>query len=252
MQKYFLLLILICQSSFSKVSIPYQIGSSSVVINYYNKGTDYNFIHLHNNETTSLQAGLKTLKICNASLISLEHSGKRNIEFLLNNKKYCFDPNRIYTDKGIAKTLTSCSHYNKQAAQLIKKFADKVLSLIKNKQPIIALHNNKYYSIKNYYPRMNMAKDAKRFYKNPNQNFRNFYFVTHDSDYKLFKKLGFNVVLQNNKSVTDDGSLSVALADQEYFNVESGYNKLSQQVNMISTICRNKEYLWQIKRSDLK
>ena len=56
--------------------------------------------------------------------------------------------------------------------------------------------------------------------------------VTQVSDYLRLKMKGFNGVLQK-PSATDDGSLSVLMAKNEYINVEAGYDQLSEQIKML-------------------
>lgn len=216
------------------------LGDTVVKINQHQQGKGNSYIHLHSNETTALKAAHRVINYCGGYLISLEHNGGRNISFHLNKKKYTFDPNRIFTQTGIRKSLTKLSHYNSQAAQEITKLSNKIMHLIPDKQSIIAVHNNRYYSMKDYYPGASMSKEAKLIYKNPKQYYRNFYFVTTQKNYDTFKSLGFNVVLQNNRAASDDGSLSVALSNREYVNVEAGYTQLHQQIKMLKATCRPK------------
>lgn len=230
-----LLIALNCLSHAAQTSI--KLGDKRVVIQVINQGRGNNFVHLHNNETTALRAAKSVLRSCGGTLISLRHPGRRNISFRLNKKKYVFDPNRIFTNRGIRRTLTQLSRYDKQAAAEVGKLARKIRQLIPGGGKVVAVHNNSGYSMKNYYPKGSMRNDAKRIFKAPKRYYRNFYFVTSASNFNKFKKLGFNVVLQNNASVTDDGSLSVAMRHRNYINVEAGYGQLSEQINMLKATC---------------
>ena len=53
--------------------------------------------------------------------------------------------------------------------------------------------------------------------------------------YEKFKNLGYNTVLQNNATMTDDGSLSVLAGQQNipYVNVEAQHGHLEEQVEML-------------------
>jgi hypothetical protein len=146
-------------------------------------------------------------------------------------KRYEFDPNRIFTDKGIKKTLTQFGSYSPQAHKEVSKLAHKIKQLLP-KGKVIAVHNNAAYSLKDYLPGHDLACDAQAMHKNPDKYYRNFYLVTRSTDFLRIKMNGYNGVLQK-PSARDDGSLSVLLAKSEYINVEAGYDQLSEQIKML-------------------
>lgn len=78
-------------------------------------------------------------------------------------------------------------------------------------------------------------KDAADAYINPHQDPNNFYYVTDSSLFAAIKKGGYNVVLQNAATVTDDGSLLVWCGRKgiRYVNVETEQGQLDQQVTML-------------------
>lgn len=208
------------------------VGDKSVVIKeIIGKKEGKTYVHVHHNEQTALKAAKTVVKTDGGHVITLVHSGGRNIVFNLNNTRYEFDPNRIYTDNGIKKTLTQYSTYSPEAHREVKKLADKIKELLP-KGKVVAVHNNSSYSLKNYLPGHDMAKEAKVVYMSPKNYYRNFYLVTRLSDYARLKLAGFNGVLQK-KNATDDGSLSVYLAKREYINVEAGYDQLLEQIKML-------------------
>lgn len=127
--------------------------------------------------------------------------------------------------------MTQYSYYTPEAHQEVKKLADRIKALLPEGK-VIAVHNNSSYSLKDYLPGHELAKDAKALYMNPDNYFRNFYLVTKLSDYLRLKMQGFNGVLQK-PSATDDGSLSVYLAKRDYINVEAGYDQLAEQIKML-------------------
>lgn len=209
---------------------PVMIGHTKVnIIKYSGRGKT--LIHLHENEITALAAAKLFIAQKGGALITLKHSGKRNIVFYLKKVRYEFDPNRIFTPQGIKKTLRQYSTYSPAAHREVNKLANKIKRLLP-KGKVIAVHNNKDYSIREYFPHHAMAADAKALHYRPNSNYRNFYFVTDKKEYNRLKKLKFNVALQANKA-TDDGSLSYYLAKKNYINIESGYGQLSSQLKML-------------------
>ncbi|MDI9819727.1 MULTISPECIES: protein tyrosine phosphatase [unclassified Legionella] len=224
-----LLLILINSLVYAE-NYPVKLGTTQVII-LKQAGRGKTFIHLHQNETTALQAAKTYINREGGTLITLKHTGERNIVFYLKHVRYEFDPNRIFTDVGIKKTLSQFGPYSAAAHRETKKLANKIISLLPEGK-IIAVHNNKDYSLKNYFPHHSLAADVKALNYSPHINYRNFYFVTHEEEFKRLKKLKFNVALQASKA-TDDGSLSFYLGKKNYINIEAAYSALKQQLTMI-------------------
>ena len=165
------------------------------------------------------------------SLITLRHTGGRNISFHLHGKRYEFDPNRIFTDQGIKNTLTQFGPYSREAHQVVKRLANKIISLLPPGK-IIAVHNNRSYSLKDYLPGHSYAGEAESIHFHDKAHYRNFYLVTRKQDFNRLKKLNFNEILQSPQP-EDDGSLSVYLANRAYINVEAGFDQLKAQIKML-------------------
>jgi len=210
---------------------PVRVGDSLVIIQKQQHGKGKAFIHLHQNETTALKAAKTVIKTQGGSVLTLRHSGGRNIIFHYHKRRYEFDPNRIFTDRGIKKTLVKFGNYSLPAHAQVKKLANKI-KLLLPKGKIIAVHNNQSYSLKDYFPGRSSAVDARALNFNHRQSYRNFYVVTQKSNYLRLKKLNFNSVWQT-PNATNDGSLSVYLASRNYVNVEAGYSQLAAQINML-------------------
>ena len=227
---YIAALFLVFSQAVYSVNHVVMLGEAHVVIHYV-PGSGKTFIHLHHNEQTALKAAQTVIHQEGGSLITLIHSGGRNIVFHLNSMRYEFDPNRIFTDEGIRKTLTQMGNYSPEAHQEVNKLALKIKQLLPEGK-IVAVHNNSSYSLKDYLPGHELSNDAQAMHLNPKNYYRNFYLVTQVSDYLRLKMKGFNGVLQK-PSATDDGSLSVLMAKNEYINVEAGYDQLSEQIKML-------------------
>jgi hypothetical protein len=228
--RYLLPLLLFLTQTGCAINHKVMVGDEKVVIQQ-TVGKGKTFVHVHHNEQTALKAAKAVIRQEGGSLITLVHSGGRNIVFHLNNTRYEFDPNRIYTDKGIKKSLIQFGHYSPEAHKEVKKLAVKMKQLLP-KGKIIAVHNNSSYSLKDYLPGHELSHDAKALHMSPDNYYRNFYLVTKVSDYLRLKMEGFNGILQRT-SATDDGSLSVLLAKNEYINVEAGFDQLGEQIKML-------------------
>jgi hypothetical protein len=206
------------------------IGDEKVEIKH-TVGRGKTFVHVHHNEQTALKAAQEVIRQQGGSLITLVHSGGRNIVFHLNNKRYEFDPNRIFTDNGIKMTLISFSQYTPEAHKEVKKLADKIKQLLP-KGKVVAVHNNSSYSLKDYLPGNTLEHDAQAIHMLSRNYYRNFYLVTKPGDFLRLKSQGYNGILQKN-TATDDGSLSIYLAKNTYINVEAGYDQLIEQIKML-------------------
>lgn len=208
-----------------------KLGDTRVIIKQQHHGCGKAFVHLHQNETTALKAARAVVKAKGGSVLTLVHPGGRNIIFHLGHDRYEFDPNRIYTDRGIKKTLAEFGKYSPTAHREVRKLANRIKSLLPQGK-IIAVHNNATYSLKNYFPGHALAYDARSLNVNKRHFYRNFYLVTKQRDYVRLRQLNFNSIWQADHAV-DDGSLSVFFARNRYVNVEAGYDQLTAQIKML-------------------
>lgn len=210
---------------------PVNVGNTKVMVIQEKHGKGKAFIHVHQNETTALEAARTLIKQKGGSLLTLKHPGQRNIKFSMHHRTYEFDPNRIFTDQGIYKTLNMYGPYSKAAHTAVKRLAKQIICLLP-KGKIIAVHNNETFSLHDYLPGQNLAKDARKLHVNKHQYYRNFFIVTQKKEFKRLKSLQFNSVWQT-KTASDDGSLSILLRRRNYVNVEAGYDQLATQIRML-------------------
>ena len=218
------------QPCFAK-QYPVRLGNATVVIAQEQYGKGKSFVHVHENETTALKAAQTIIRHQGGSLLTLKHGGGRNIKFTLQKRHYEFDPNRIFTDRGIYNTLNSYGDYSKAAHHAVKHLATQILALLP-KGKIIAVHNNDSFSSHDYLPGNDKEQEARQLHLDHKQFYRNFYIVTQKQDYERLKSQHFNSVWQA-KSASDDGSLSIRLSKHPYINVEAGYDQLHSQIIML-------------------
>lgn len=207
---------------------------------YYPYSSAVYFINLHDDENTSVEAAKDFLSKYGGALLQLQHSGKRNFNFMLNGQSFSFDPNRIFTDKGIKATLEKQGVYQDAAAIEVKKLADSLLKkYVDNKKLVIALHNNteRGLSVLSYKRGGFEARNAARVYINASMNPHDFLLTTERSFFHYLKQRKFNVVLQHHRPV-DDGSLSVYAAKMKipYINVEALRGHLDVQIKMLEAL----------------
>lgn len=217
---------------------PYLLGDKTIAIKILRNGSGSNFVCPHDNENTASAIAAVMVRAHGGTLIELSHSGERNINFSHAGVAYTFDPNRMFTDRGIKATLQALGPYSEDAYALVKNFAD-VVKLYFKPGLIIAMHNNTNgaYSIRSYIAGGDMQTEASQVYVNPDIDPDNFFFVTTLNLFNRLKDRNFNVVLQASRT-SDDGSLSVYAAQKgvPYVNIEAQAGKSAVQQAMVESL----------------
>ena len=226
-------------------TITHKLGDDHARIKIFKYGSrkDIVFINLHADETTSIAEAQKLLQQRGGTLVKLENNNQRNIRFKLKGSLYTFDPNRIFSKQGIAKTLAGFKNVNDLAVREVEKFASKILDLLPEEtRCFIALHNNTdgNLSINSFLAGNEYARDAKKVYANEKQDPDDFFLTT---DSLLFEQLSaekYNTILQDNLNVQQDGSLSVYFGEKNicYLNCETEHGKAKQYEEMINAALR--------------
>ena len=198
------------------------------------------YFNMHDNENTAVTAADSIVSQHGGQFIELKHRGKRWVEIKTVDKtSFCFDPNRIFTDLGIYKTLRTCLSYNIENQKLVKNFANFITDSLLNKPKIIiALHNNvNGYSIKEYLEKGLYRHNADKIHVNEDLSIYDFYLVNDSTHFDYFQRLNYNVVLLS-KNADDDGSLSVYCQQENipYINVEAKEGHFQEQYKMLKEI----------------
>jgi hypothetical protein len=222
------------------VTRPLRLGETMVdVVTSEGPGSRHLYCNLHDDENTSVEAGLAVVRRRGGRLIELRHGGRRNITFQLRGEPFIVDPNRIFTTEGVRQTLSRLSRRTGEVEHAVERFAGDLLSIysIERADVVIALHNNTDgdYSALSYRKGGVFASDAVDVFIKDGSDPDDFFFVTEHSVFDALRRRGYNVVLQDNRRVTDDGSLSVycGKSGMRYINVEAQRGHLEQQVAMI-------------------
>ncbi len=221
------------------LSVVFKLENDKVFFKIYEskiKNTIY--FNIHDNENTSVEAARSVFNEIGGTLIEIQAQGKRLISFNSNKNIYKFDPNRIFSKNGIKKTLSACGRYSQNSHIIIQEFASFIVdSLLINAETIVTLHNNSNlrYSINSYKKDGKYEKDALKININPNHDPDDFFYVTDGNCFQLLKEKKYNAVLQDNKNVSDDGSLSINCSKMkiQYINVEAEHGHLREQIDML-------------------
>ena len=219
--------------------VPFEIGDAVVTAEVFQHGKLVpTMLNVHDNENTSVAAGNVIIQLSGGRLIRLAHGDRRLVTFNLNGQRYAFDPNRIFSDAGIRDTLDRQSLYSEAAHRAIKKFATQYLArfALERERVIIALHNNgEGFSIRIYQPGGEHANAAAAVHVSGQRSPHDFFYVTDSRFFDYLKQRDFNVVLQDNAAIPDDGSLSIFFARKKipYLNIEAGMEHLNEQIEMV-------------------
>lgn len=218
----------------------FRIGETNLNVLVFQHGPPSpTFINVHDDENTSVAAGKTVIEQTGGRLIELSHSGERNVRFTLNGERFAFDPNRIFSEAGIRATLKYQSHFSEAAQHAVKRFAAQWLERFAlDREPvIIALHNNteRALTIHSYEPGHEHATTSKAVHIAPTRSPDDFFYVTDERFFDYLKQRDFNVTLQDNTRVPDDGSLSVYFGQRgiPYINIEAEISHLNAQIEMV-------------------
>ncbi len=152
------------------------------------------------------------------------------------------DPNRMFSREGAGKNLTSLNpdwppERIERALNFLDREREKLLHRLMPPKGglLIALHNNRDYSIKDEAP---VSDDVSM--REPDRP-HEFFLCTEPRDFKAMAKSPYNVVLQNRKPAEDDGSLSRLAAQRgfRYLNLECGVGKFEAQMERLGWAERN-------------
>ncbi|MFW5973053.1 MAG: hypothetical protein ACOCTG_03600 [Bacteroidota bacterium] len=221
------------------------LGDDSITVVVLRGDQDgFSYINLHENETTSIGAAIEHVHRTGGRVVHLEQAGERNIRFSMGDSLFVFDPNRIFTDLGIRLTLEQLSEYSPAAHREVRSFRTFLLDIlnIAQEQPVITVHNNTdgEYSILRYADGGTLSSEAMFVYVAHGEDPDDFFFVTEPEWFSAIRAAEFNVVVQDNLHVTDDGSLSVWCGHNEipYVNVEAEHGHFEIQVRMLDFLER--------------
>jgi hypothetical protein len=236
---------LLAQADFSTGLETLQAGNTTIVFKTSCAGEKpgIQFIHVHENEQTAVAAAYQLLaKYGRGCFVTWQSLGDRYINFKLDNSIYKFDPNRIYTPKGRKETLTANGEYSEEADSVVECIASIFLhNYIDSQRLVVALHNNTDgggLTIGGFKKGGPYARDAKKVHVNKTRDEDDFFLTTDLRIYNYIKQKGYNILLQNNAHVTDDGSLSVYAAGKNipYLNIEAQHGHLKEQSEMIDVV----------------
>lgn len=228
-----------CTQADAKALQQYTLGNTIIKAKVQGRANGLTYVSVHDDENTSVSAVRSIISKYGGILVELSHSGRRNISFTLAGKKYAFDPNRMFSDRGIKASLQAQGRsYTKEAHVAVASFAGWFVAILKQQSGgrlFVALHNSTEggYSFESY-ASGNLRREAKAIHRNAQMDVDDFFFTTSSGLFASLKRADQNVVLQS-RGATDDGSLSVYSARRgiPYLNIEAQHGHAKQQLQML-------------------
>jgi len=222
-------------------TLTYVLGDTPVMVTLrtYNSPSPLFLVHLHDNENTAEQSAITVLEQYGGQLLSIENNKQRTIRFRLHNQYYTFDPNRIFSDIGIAATLKQLSQQSAAALKEIRGFAQFILSHIPDSAIVVAVHNNtdERFSVLSY-KEAPLKNETAAININADHDLDDFILTTDSAVYNLYQNENMNAVLQKDTMLDDDGSLSIFFGKRRrsYINVETEHGHGLQQIALLEKL----------------
>ena len=200
------------------------------------------FLVLHDDENTGLNAARTFCRSNGGTLTELQYGNVRNISFGGQSPRFSFDPNQIFNNKGLQKSLKTYS-IGKTNEATVKMARGLALSLLEIYKPdslgyIITLHNNTdgNFGVQSYQSGGYLFGVADSVYVNPEMDTDDLIFVTEPIFFNYLKQQNVNAVLQSKSAV--DGSLSVYAQMNRipYVNIEVEHGHDEEHLRLIYVV----------------
>jgi hypothetical protein len=221
-----------------------KIGDTTVGVVGHRKKRDPQvvYINVHEDEQTSIDVLIEYSKHSSINYWYLKHGNTRRINFTIDHLDYDIDPNRIYTDKGVVRTLKDGLNFSEKAVRKVRKFGKKLMSRVapRKRKMVVTLHNNTpdNYSILSYKEGGDEWLNTADLYINPDMDPDDFIYTTDRWMFDQLKEKNINVILQDNSEPVDDGSMSVYCGFEgiPYINIEAEHGHFDTQLELLEVI----------------
>lgn len=218
-------------------------ASSSRLAIHDTRRPGHTLLALHDNENDAVIAARAFVDAHGGRLIEMRADGTRHVTLDADPSPVIFDPNRVFTDTGLRRTLADHgTRVDDASLHATRVFADDVQRAIAfdTAMLLIAVHNNTdgNYAASHYAPGSPLALDAAAVHLPRSADPDDFYLVTTRALYDALVPTGYPVVLQDNARATDDGSLSIHAARRgvAYVNVEAQHGHAAVQRAMLEAL----------------
>jgi hypothetical protein len=217
-----------------------QLGDTRVELAVHGApGSALVFVNVHENEDTSVQVARALLQGRDDRLVELRSRGHRTVLFWIGRRPHLVDPNRIFSDEGLAESLRDHASWSPHAMAAVATLRAAIVAELASAELIVALHNNvgRGYSVRSYLAGGPYAAEADAVAVDARADPGDFFLVTQPHAFEALRGVGFGVVLQHPQA-RNDGSMSVRFQEARplYVNVEARYGHAAQQRRMLELL----------------
>lgn len=228
------------QSNNEKINV-FKLGNTKIqlVENQTGSKSKIIFVNVHEDEQTSIDVlkGYSSEQEINYCYLS--HDSVRRLTFESRDNRFSIDPNRIFTKKGVKRTIQGNVAWKKREVRQVKRFGVRLSRQIIGINYTIALHNNTpdNYSILSYLPDGDESGNTQEVYVNSEMDPDDFVYTTDSLLFNELKVLKINTILQKENPV-DDGSLSVlcGMKGIPYANIETEHGHYEEQLELVRIV----------------
>ena len=198
----------------------------------------------HENESTAFRIAKAFVAAHGGSLVRVEQAGGRNISFDGPQRSWLVDPNRMFSDEGVRKSLNllngDAGASPGPIVDLVGQFANAYLAALEHclttasTSLVVALHNNRDnagepdgFSVLSY-------RDSPGVKIHDGKDVDNFFIATSEFDFQRLQG-NWNAVWMRGQQ-DDFGSLSERYAQSRYINVEAQHGNAAVQTRMLEAL----------------
>lgn len=201
----------------------------------HHPASEWLLLHLHSNEVTAYRMGKRFAMAAGVDFVSIQNNEERNVPFYFESRLFAFDPNRIFSDTGLTKTIQPMILPFGEVHQRIKEFSNSLLALIDTSKTVVAIHNN----TNNNFSLLTYIKDGSgKVHQNPAQDHDDFFITNDEEVFGFLKQRNFNVVKEDVSKLEEDGSFSLYATRNNirYVNIEAEHHHDEEQWNMLKVL----------------
>lgn len=210
---------------------------------YEGRQPGFTFVNLHDNENTGAEAAKVYISNHGGRLVELVHGRGRTVVIRRNGILHHFDPNRMFTEDGLRRSLDYFHNLTEQNLAIAADFAREVADFIgiEKGKIVIAVHNNTpgKLTIRDFESGQWYGTDTRDVFVNPARDPDDFFFTNSPALFRGLKTMAHNVALMAVKS-PDHGNLGnvVNRAGGVYILVEAEHGQLTRQIGMLEDLGR--------------
>lgn len=202
----------------------------------------FTFVSLHDDENTAVQVAREYIAREGGRLIELRHGRGRNVIIRHDGHKHQFDPNRMFTPAGLARSLAYFQALSDRNLETASAFAGAIERII-NVQPggtIISMHNNTDENLNIYDYRKGALHGAntREISVGSDRDTDDYFFTSDEAVFRALAAAGYHAALMEKSPPDDMGSLAFLASRKgaRYVVIEAQHGHLASQREMLAAL----------------